>query len=125
MSASKRRTWTLQELRAAASFFAAGETWEQVGSRYGVSGSCVRTLIRKNGICIPDRKARRIAPDRAHKLFLAAAIRNTEGLSWSLVAERVGWEKSPQALYKAVKRHDGIRFKAGYPDQRRPRDGKE
>ncbi len=125
MLASKRREWTYKELREAADFFAAGESWEQVGSRYGVSGSCVRTLIRRHGVTIPERNPYRISSDRAHVLFLAASIRNIEGLSWSLVAERVGWEKSPQALYKAVKRHDEIRCRTGYPDQRRPRDGKE
>ena len=122
---SKRRVWTYKELREAADFFAAGETWKQVGSRYGVSGSCVRTLIRRHGITIPERTPRRLPTDRGDLLFRAASIRNIEGLSWSLVAERVGWGKSPQALYKAVQRHSEIRCRTGYPDQRRPRDGKE
>lgn len=120
MSASKRREWTYRELNEAADFFAAGETWKQVGSRYGVSGGCVRTLIRRHGITIPERTPRPPPSDRMHTLYLAAAIRNTEGLSWSLIAERVGWEKSPQALYKAVQRRN-LRYKKGYPDQRKPR----
>ena len=53
-------------------------------------------------------------------LYRAAALKNTEGLSWALIAERVGWNRSPQALYVAVKRY-GINYTEGYPSKRRPR----
>jgi transposase len=94
-----------------------------VGARWEVSGSCVRTLIRRYRVPIPERvpKCHRTAPcARTQLLYRAIAIRNTEGLSWSIIADRVGWEKSAQALYAAVKR-SGIRYKKGYPEQRKPR----
>lgn len=120
MSASERRTWTRQELRDAAAAYAKGETWGAVGARYGVSGSCVRTLIRRYSIPVPERVPYEPTSERAQLLYRAAALKNTEGLSWTLVAERVGWEKSPQALYVAVKRY-GINYTEGYPSKRRPR----
>ena len=115
-----RRTWTLPELREAAAAYAAGSTWSAVGARYGVSGSCVRTLIRRYGIPVPKRVPHEPTSERAQLLYRAAALKNTEGLSWALIAERVGWDRSPQALYVAVKRY-GINYTEGYPSKRRPR----
>ena len=120
-----RNVWTLPRLREAAKRWGEGENWSQIGASHGVSGSCVRTLVARNGIPLPKRK-KKCNWGRNQTLFEAARLKNTECWSWPMIAEAIGWDKSPQALYKAVKRLESTKngpkiTTEGYPKQRKAR----
>lgn len=120
-----RRTWTYPQLRDAAERFAAGESWESIGKSYGVAGNVVRCSVNQRGLKIerdesfrPKRKT-----DKDNQLYLKAiALRNTEGLSWSLIAERVGWKKRPHTLSRLCYRfveEGGGKVARGFPKKRK------
>jgi hypothetical protein len=83
----------------AAQRFAAGESWKSIAEPYGVRPSTLRNLINKHGLKI-ERTTR--PPRKNDKLnmmfFKAISLRNTKNLSWALIAEEIGWEKTPHTL---------------------------
>lgn len=94
-----RRTWTLPELRRCVAEYEGGDTWVTVGARRGLTGDAMRDTVTKRGIPYRSRLNRRnrAVPHEA-ELLEAIRIRNTEDLSWSLIAERVGWPLTVDAL---------------------------
>ena len=100
-----RRTWTLPELRAVVAAVEAGQTWDEAAKPYGVTGHAARVRCAKQGLR-PDlsKRPRREHP-RADLVLQAIRCRNVDGLSWSLVAQAVGWPSSPEALRQAVYRY--------------------
>lgn len=117
-----RRTWTLPELREARDAWVAGEAWPDVGARYGVSASTIRTQVVRH-LGKPRRQRRPPPPDEA-TLLEAIRIRNTERLSWSLIAQRVGYSRPGGTLHivctRYANRHKMTVYK-GMPDARRTR----
>ena len=122
-----RRTWTYPELKSAAERFAAGESWESIGASYGVSKNVIRCSVNKHGLKIQRKKSVRPVrkTDKDNELYLRSiSLRNTEGLSWPLVAAQVGWKKCPYTLsrlcYRFVKEGEG-KVVRGFPKKRKSR----
>ena len=122
MSSTNYRRWTYPDLRRAAAEVESGRTWPDVAADYGVSGATLRTCVRRYGLAC-DRSPR---PAREHpevrQVVRALALRNAERLSWSIIAERVGWARQPQSLARACQRHTarhGGDLYAGNPRVRR------
>ena len=120
-----RRSWTYPELVDAAQRFADGESWQAIGSTYGVSACCVRTLVKRHGLR-QDRQGKAPRPTDRHVpvILQAIALRNSKAMSWPTIAEAVGWEQSWNYLRTLCLRYGSenrSRVRAGYPESRKPR----
>jgi hypothetical protein len=100
-----RRQWTMKEIKEAKSRWEHGESYASIGRSYGVSGSTVRTLVVRY-LGKPKRSPYLDKNPKHGALILEAiALKNTKGLSWRLVAERLNWPLTVQALRRAATRY--------------------
>lgn len=116
--------WTTADLRTVADARRSGMGWRECGALVGVSAQAAQHALRWSGIEIPPEEvAPRTHPEVA-TVRRAFAERNTTGDSWSVLAARVGWPRSPAALQSAVAkyaRRHGLTLNPGRHGTRRPR----
>tara|TARA_Y100000114_G_scaffold157078_1_gene186960 strand:+ start:1837 stop:2211 length:375 start_codon:yes stop_codon:yes gene_type:complete len=120
-----RRSWTYPELAEAADRFASGESWQTIGETYGVSGCCVRTLVKRHGLK-KERQVQAPRPTDRHVpvILRAIALRNRDAMAWPTIAETVDWEQSWNHLRTLCLRYGSenrCRVKTGYPENRKRR----
>lgn len=121
-----RRNWTFPELYKAARDVESGKTWREVAADLGCNEHTLRSTLRAHGVEYDLGKRPKREHPQADKLREAIRIRNTEHLSWGLIAERVGWTLQRQSLQKACARHcrdHGWNVAKGMPRARRTKWG--
>ncbi len=121
--ADGKHSWTNRELVQVANARRSGMTWGECGALVGVSAQAAQHALRWAGVTI---EAGEVAPPKHPRQDLvrrAVAERNSTGDSWSELANRVGWTKTPGSLQSACakycKRH-GLTLKVGRYGRRRP-----
>lgn len=122
----RRRTWTMAELQQAKNRAESGETWATIAEDFGIQPGTVRKQVRTHLGGVQSRAPRMGPPEYVKKIRDAVVIRNTEFASWSIIAERIDWHASRQALRKAVDRYaeiHGLTVKKGFPAERRTKWG--
>jgi len=119
----KQRAWTTRDLKRVADARRAGAQWKDCGALVGVSAQAAQHALRWSGITIgPDEVAPPQHP-RQELVRRAVAERNGTGDSWSTLAARVGWPKTPGSLQAACAkycRRQGLTLKPGRFGLRRP-----
>jgi transposase-like protein len=116
-----RRRWTFPELYQAARDVESGKTWREVADALNCNEATLRSTLRAHGVEYDLRKRPPKEHPRADMLREAIRLRNTERLSWGLIARRIGWPHQPQSLKKAVSRHceaHGWNYTKGMPEVR-------
>lgn len=120
----KQREWTITEIKRAKQRVEAGETWDEVSADMGVHTNTLRKQVYRvaGKLDLSKRQHLKKNRDREKLLLSAVALRNGERLSWSLIAERVGWSGDVEALRQAVRRYakkHGLKLTLGLPAVRR------
>lgn len=118
----RRRTWTMAELQKAKKRAESGETWKSIATDFDVTAGTVRKQVRTHLGSVASRPRRPYRKGYEKKLIEAISLRNRESMSWSIIAVKVKWNSSTQALRKAAIRYGeetGVRVDVGFPAVRR------
>lgn len=120
----KQREWTITEIKRAKQRVEGGETWDEVSADMGVHTNTLRKQVYRvvGKLDLSKRQHLKKNRDREKLLLSAVALRNGERLSWSLIAERVGWAGDVEALRQAVRRYakkHNLKLMLGLPAVRR------
>ena len=120
----RRRTWTMAQLQEAKARAESGETWASIAADFNISPSTVRKQVRTHIGPVSSRPSKQMPQAYATKLQRAIVLRNMSGASWPIIADKIEWHASNQALRKAVARfarENELEVRQGFPDVRRSR----